>query len=128
MSQSDLPKLWTTSSKFAKFVLSKSFFGIKNQPNPSEFFFCEEYLTRRLTFIHDFFWKLWFLKYILYFLKMCLIFGGSVHNFGNIIYWKNAYFHKWYHAQLEQKILDGTWYVLWTSGISRIHTFDVPRE
>ena len=73
MSSSDLPKLWTTSSKFAKFVLSKS--GIKNQPKLSDFFFCVEYLTRRSTFINDFFWKLWFLK-------MCPIFVGSVANFG----------------------------------------------
>ena len=43
MSSSDLPKLWTTSSKIAKFVLSKSFFSIKNQRNLSDFFFCEEY-------------------------------------------------------------------------------------
>ena len=52
MSSSDLPKLWTTSSKIAKFVLSKSFFSIKNQLNLSGFFFCEEYLTRRSTFIN----------------------------------------------------------------------------
>ena len=38
MSSSDLPKLWTTSSKIAKFVLSKSFFSIKNQWNLSDFF------------------------------------------------------------------------------------------
>ena len=34
MSSSDLPKF----SKFAKFVLSKSFFHIKNQPNLSDYF------------------------------------------------------------------------------------------
>ena len=32
------PKLWTTSSKFAKFGLSKSFLGIKNHMNLSDFF------------------------------------------------------------------------------------------
>ena len=67
MSSSDLPKLWTTSSKFAKSVLLKSFFGIKNQSNFSEFFFCEEYLTRRSTFINEMFWNFWFLKYFVSF-------------------------------------------------------------
>ena len=38
MSSSDLPKLWTTSSKIAKFVHSKSFLNIKNQWNLSDFF------------------------------------------------------------------------------------------
>ena len=38
------PKLWTTSSKIVKFQLSKYFFSIKNQPNISDFFSCEEYL------------------------------------------------------------------------------------
>ena len=52
------PKLLTTLSNFAKIVLSKSFFGIKNQPNLSDFFFCEEYLTRRSTFINEIFRKL----------------------------------------------------------------------
>ena len=57
MSSSDLPKLWTTSSKFAKFVLSKSSFGIKIQSNLFWIFFCEEYLTRRSTFINKIFWN-----------------------------------------------------------------------
>ena len=39
------------------------FFGIKTQPNLNYFFFCEEYLTRRSTFINEIFWKLWFSKY-----------------------------------------------------------------
>jgi hypothetical protein len=43
------------SSKFAKFVLSKSIFGIKNQPRLSNFFFCKEYLTRRSTLINEIF-------------------------------------------------------------------------
>ena len=30
------------------------------------FFFCEEYFTRRLTFISDFFWTIWFLKYFVF--------------------------------------------------------------
>ena len=54
-------KSWTTSSKFAKFVLSKSFFVIKRIF--LNFFFCEKYLTRRSTFTNEIFWKLWFLKY-----------------------------------------------------------------
>ena len=33
----------------------QSFFGIKNLPNLSEFFFCKEYLTRRSTFKNEFF-------------------------------------------------------------------------
>ena len=36
------PKLWTTFSKIAKFVLLKSFFSIINQQIISDFFFCEE--------------------------------------------------------------------------------------
>ena len=35
------------------YVLSKSLFVMKNQLNLSDFFFCEEYLTRRLTFINQ---------------------------------------------------------------------------
>ena len=57
-----------------KFVLSKSFFGIKNQPNLYELFFYKEYLTRRPIFINEFFLKICFLK-------MCPVFLGSVHNF-----------------------------------------------
>ena len=42
-------------------------------------FFCEEYLTRRSTFVNVIFWQLCFLK-------MCPIFVGSVHNFGRCIH------------------------------------------
>ena len=45
------------------------------------FFFCEEYLTRRSTFISEMFWKLLIFT-VLCFLKMCPIFVGSIHNFG----------------------------------------------
>ena len=41
---------------------------------------CEEYLIRRSTYINEFFWKLRFLKYFYYLLKMCPIFVGSVHS------------------------------------------------
>ena len=41
--------------------------------------FFEEYL---ITYINEIFWKLWFLKYFIYWIEMCLIFVGSVHNFG----------------------------------------------
>ena len=48
------------------------------------------------TFTSEFFWKLWFLKHLLYFLKMCPIFVASIYNLGrsddDIILWKNAYF------------------------------------
>ena len=49
-----------------------------------------------------------------YFLKMCPIFVGSVHNFGksddDIIYYKNASIqcmHLWFQTQLAQKNLYG---------------------
>ena len=44
--------------------------------------FREEYLIRRPYSSDIFFWKLQFLKYILYFLKMCPIFVNPLHNFG----------------------------------------------
>ena len=44
--------------------------------------FYEGYWTRRPTFIGKCFWKFWFLRYVLYFLKLCPVFVGSVHNFG----------------------------------------------
>ena len=79
-------------SKISKFWVSKSFFSVKNWSNLSKKKFCEEYLLRRQTYIDEIVWKLWFLKYIPYFLKMCPIFVDSVHNFGKsddeIIYWK----------------------------------------
>ena len=43
--------------------------------------FYEEYLTKRPTFIKKMFLKFLIFK-ILYFLKLCPIFVGSVHNFG----------------------------------------------
>ena len=45
------------------------------------------------------------------------MFKEVFHDFGksdnDMIYWKNAYFHKmntWFHVQLDQKILDGLYY------------------
>ena len=61
MSSSDLQKLWSLQNLYFQ-----SFFGIKNQPNLSDFLFCKEYLTSRSTFISEIFWKLWFLKYFVY--------------------------------------------------------------
>ena len=43
--------------------------------------FCEEYLIRRPTYINETFLKTLIFK-VLYLLKMCPIFVGSVHNFG----------------------------------------------
>ena len=43
--------------------------------------FCEENLIRRPTFINEIFLKTLIFK-VLYLLKMCPIFVGSVHNFG----------------------------------------------
>ena len=44
--------------------------------------FCEDYLIRRPTYINEIFWKLWFLKSVVCFGKMCTIFVCSDHNFG----------------------------------------------
>ena len=57
MSSSDLPRLWTTSSKFAEFVLSKSFFDIKNQTNLSEFFFSVKNIWLRDQLLYMKFFK-----------------------------------------------------------------------
>ena len=55
MSSSDLPKLWTTSSNILKFLLSKSFFCVKNYPNSSSFFFSlVKYQFRSQTFFDNF--------------------------------------------------------------------------
>jgi len=89
MSSPDLPKLWSTSSKFAKFVLSQSFFGIKNQQNLSDFFSVKNIgqgdKLLKTKFFENF-----------YLLTMCPIFVGSVYNFGKsddvIIKWNSAYF------------------------------------
>ena len=75
MSLSDLPKLWTTSLK-GHFSVSKI------GRICHHFFLIEEYWTRRPTFDDKYFWKFGFLKYILYFLKLCPIFVGSVQIFG----------------------------------------------
>ena len=68
--------------KIAIFVLSKSFFSIKNQRNRSDYFFWEEFQTRRTTFKMKFFENFLVLFKVLSFLKMRPIFVGSVHNFG----------------------------------------------
>ena len=52
----------------------------KNWSHLSEKRLYEEFLTRRPTFIEKMFLKLLIFK-ILYFLKLCPIFVGSVHNF-----------------------------------------------
>ena len=71
MSSTELPKLWTTSSKFAKVVLSKSFFGIKNQPKLSDFFSVKNiWLGDQLLWI---FLKTSIFK-VLCFLMMCPMF------------------------------------------------------
>ena len=49
MSSSDLPKILRTSAKIAKFWFSKSFLSDKNLQKNSDFFFFEEYWTRRLV-------------------------------------------------------------------------------
>ena len=56
----DLPKLWTTFSNISKFVLSKSFFCVKNWSNLSQKKLYVEFLTRRPTFIKKCFWKEYF--------------------------------------------------------------------
>jgi hypothetical protein len=48
-------QIMNNSLKDCKFVLSKSFFCIENQPNLSDFFFFEDYLTKRSTFINEMF-------------------------------------------------------------------------
>ena len=51
---------------------------------------------------------------------------------GDIIYWKNAYFHKmhmWLYAQLEQKIFDDIFYSkrsLTTARYCREKKYDIP--
>ena len=83
MSSSDLPKLQTTSSKFEKFILSKSLCGIKNQPNLSDFL--------KRTFDKEInFYKSNFLKTLIYkvhcSLKMCPIFFDFLCDFGKIVH------------------------------------------
>ena len=93
MSPLDLPKLWTTSSNISKFWFSKSFFSVENWANLSSFFLFGEYWTKRPILIFE----------ILYFLKMCPIFVGSVINFGrsegDITYLvkKGLFLLKWIH-------------------------------
>ena len=107
-------KLWKTSSKLAKFVLSKSFFSIKNQTNLYDFFFCEEYLTRRSTFKNEMFWKLWFSKCIV-FLKcaqflsaLIIIFVGlTMTLFSDKMLISHRCISTWFDAKLDQKILEG---------------------
>ena len=112
MSSSDLPKLWTTSSKIAKFVLSKSFFGIKNQLNLSDFFFCEEYLTRISTFINEIFWNFDFWSWkmtlkvqILQSLRRLFIIlvGLTMTWFCDKMLISNRYMQTWFDAQFDQK-------------------------
>ena len=64
-------------TKIMNNILERSFFSVKNWPNLPPFFLIEEYWTRRPTFDDKYFWKFGFLKYILYFLKLCPIFVGS---------------------------------------------------
>jgi hypothetical protein len=74
MSSSDLPKLWTTASKIANFILSKSFFSIKNQRN-SFWLFSLKNIRLVEQLLQMIFFK------VLRFLKICT-FVGSIHNFG----------------------------------------------
>ena len=120
MSSSDLPKLWTTSSKFAKFVLSKSFFSIKNQPNLSDFF-CKEYLTRRSTFINEIFWKLWFLKQFVF--KNCAQFFRPCSKFWKV--WR------WHYSVIKCLFLIDAyvvWYPTWSKNLGRYLLLTFPRS
>ena len=65
--------------KICTYVLSKSFFSIKNQPNLSEFFFCEDYVTRRSNLMNEFFLKTLISKILS---KKVPNFVCSVYNFG----------------------------------------------
>ena len=46
-------KIMNNIPKVCKICTFKVIFDIKNQPNLSDFFFCEEYVTRRSTFMNE---------------------------------------------------------------------------
>ena len=80
MSPSEIPKLWTTSSKISKFWFPKSFYSVVNWSNLSK---------TKLWKVFDQEINFWqkmslniFIFRILYFLKMCPIYVRSVDNFG----------------------------------------------
>ena len=81
------PKIINNLLQDPLILISKSLFSVKNQWNIS-------LKTNRTTIINDIFLNSDFK--ILYFLKMCPIFVGFVHNFGKsnneIFLWKSAYF------------------------------------
>ena len=86
-----------SSQTFQTFDFSKSFFSVKNWSNlspPKQFF--GEYWTWIPSFIKNFFWKFWFSKHF-FFLKICPIFVGTLHNFGRSdngsILWIIDYFY-----------------------------------
>ena len=61
-------------------------------------------------FLNLFLWKISDEKINFYFLKMCPIFVGSLHNFGtarNVTCYIEKVMNMWFHAQLAPKILNG---------------------
>ena len=100
MSSSHLPKLLRSSSKI--------FLSIENQWNCTEFFFIKKYFTRGPTFIDNFldifgFQSTLFSETCAQFLSVLLIIfvGLMVTRYGEKI------MHTWFHAQLEQKFMNG---------------------
>ena len=56
-------KIMNNLLKVCKICTFKVIFQHQKSTESFWIFFCEEYLTRRSTFINEVFWKLWFLKY-----------------------------------------------------------------
>ena len=59
-------KIMNNPLKVFKICTFKVIFQHQKSTESFWFFFCEEYLTRRSTFINEIFWKLWFLKYFVF--------------------------------------------------------------
>ena len=59
-------KITNNLLKFCTICTFKVIFRHQKSTESFWFFFCEEYLTKRSTFINEIFWKLWFLKYFVF--------------------------------------------------------------